>query len=197
MKYAFAIAVLFLAGCRYELANTNSSIKNSNENNNKDQTCVLQQTITDTTAILNWSNLKIIQAVNVDEYSQLESVAQFFWYNPDTNEVYVDANFFSDLMPIDATNVSEESTTIGFVLPDIFQQIEPQALVMLLIETHVIRTYVHLDADVCLTNDEFTKGGDYIAHFTAIHRYCTNDCYEDEYTFTVKIKKNGNIVVTL
>lgn len=161
--------------------------------------CEWQQTITETTAIPSWQTYNTIPAVTIaDElYDPIAAGSPFLWYDANKSAVLLDDRYFTDFTTVDATNVSAEPIVITTVSPEIYTVMTPRELVIALIETHLIRTYAQLEADVCLTAQEETKAGANVFHFSAVHRYCTNDCYEKEYSFRVIIAATGKISVGL
>jgi len=163
--------------------------------------CILQQTIDNQTAIPHWSELDVIPAAATygELYEPIAAGSPFVWYDALADRALLDDRYLTDFTTVDVTNIylAEEPIPLTTVASDIFSIVTPRELVMLLIETHLIQTYAHLNADICLTAEEDTPAGDYSVHFSAVHRYCTNDCYEEDYTFTVTIDATGQISVGL
>lgn len=98
-----------------------------------------------------------------------------------------DTYWEDDLIEVDATNLPDEPIVIGHTQAkwDTMDRDEMRAMVMTLLRTGVIRTFAHIEADVCLTEEEFWKDGSYVAHFTATHTYFTNE--ENNATYTMRV----------
>ncbi len=112
-----------------------------------------------------------------------------------TGELGVNDNYFSDLQFVDATALSVDTVAIGSLKNTKLSEEELRQLVLFMIDTLVIRTYAHLDADVCL-DQETDSAEEYRVHFSVVHRFCTNTCDSAVYDFSVIInKQSGNIFV--
>ncbi|MFH0798714.1 MAG: hypothetical protein V2A66_00875 [Pseudomonadota bacterium] len=106
----------------------------------------------------------------------------------------VNARYFSQLKRIDATSAMPgPGQLIGKVLRP--GAIAPEKLAHFLLESQVIETYRHLEADLCLQREE-KKEGVYTAFFSGVHKYCTNECHETPFKFFIRIDgKSGEMSV--
>lgn len=110
------------------------------------------------------------------------------------SRLYMNAKFFSKLVYVNA--VSGDVGEVGSVKPALLENLSYRDVAFLLMHTEHIRTYMHLEAKIKLTEEEDTESL-YSAKYDAIHSYCTNDCYDDEYTFSVMIDKKTGVVSVL
>jgi hypothetical protein len=138
--------------------------------------------------------------------SAYELLARLAKYAPDgrallaidraKKEVLVSAAHFSEIERRDATRISAgERLKLGTVT-DKGLLGRPRELVLFLLDAQLIETYWHLEAQLCLVDekDEQTR---YRAHFTGVHRYCTNSCHNDSYAFAVEIDKTDGSMYLL
>ncbi|MBF0105539.1 MAG: hypothetical protein HQM16_09470 [Deltaproteobacteria bacterium] len=103
----------------------------------------------------------------------------------------IHAGYFSDLQRVDATRAMPKMfLLVGKLLKPSFMP--PRQVVLFLLESQIIETYWHLESELCLDREDV--GDIYTAHFTGIHRYCTNSCEQDPLNFLVRINaKTGEI----
>lgn len=101
-----------------------------------------------------------------------------------------DSYWEADLVEVDATNLPDAPVVVGHTLAkwDTMNRDEMRGMVMTLLRTGVIRTFAHIEADVCLREEEFWKDGSYVAHFTVTHTYFTNE--ENNVTYTMRVMWN-------
>lgn len=109
-----------------------------------------------------------------------------------TNKLCVNATCFSDLVMVDATRLQDRHI-VGEVKPELMQKINYRQLITFLLKTEIIQSYWHLSADICLKKEsEYAEF--YEAEYTAVHHYCTNECIDQPYMFTVVINKNTGVI---
>lgn len=108
--------------------------------------------------------------------------------------LFMNVEYFSDLKYVNA--VSSEKGTVGSIKPALLEKLSYRDVAFLLMHTEHIRTYMHLEAKIKLIEEEDTESL-YSAKYDAIHSYCTNDCYDDEYKFSVTIDKKTGVVSVL
>lgn len=168
--------------------------------------CIYSTTITQTTAVPDWITENQLKARSIDQakftpYQPLQDLTldgqPIAWQT--SNGTVVDNEIFSDLQFVDvigfAGDLTPTPTVIGQITETDLKDDEWRTVVKFLLKSHVIRTYVHLESDVCL-DQESNETKIYTAHFSGVHRYCTNDCYEDPYEFTLAVdKQTGNITI--
>lgn len=111
--------------------------------------------------------------------------------------VVINNRYFSTLEKADATRLPAGTVkSVGKYLDTSFRLLSPKQIVRFLLDAQIITTYWHLEAELCLTGEKDGKDA-YVAAFTGVHRYCTNQCKTDSLEFTVTIDRNtGNISVT-
>ena len=116
------------------------------------------------------------------------------WLSKEKDKAYVDKQYLSDLKVLDATNLREDSI-IGTVKTPLLEAWEAKKIVRFLLDAEIIRTYIHLEANLCVTKETETDEL-YEVHFDAVHSYCTNECVEKPYSFSVQIDKStGEVMV--
>lgn len=167
--------------------------------------CIYADTITQTTAVPDWVTQTQLPSRSIDQeklspYEPLEEFTvdgQPVAWQTKNGVVVVDNRVFSDLQFIDVSGFSGDvtPTVIGQVMEVDLKEEEWRKLLEFLLKSHLIRTYAHLEADVCLDEENNTDTA-YFGHFSGAHRYCTSDCYEKplEFTFSVD-KQTGNITI--
>jgi len=109
-------------------------------------------------------------------------------------KLYVNSAYFSDLVQVNVTGINDHHV-IGSVKPALFKIMSLRKILTLLMHAGIMETYIHLNAEICL-KEETESDDTYMAEFSAVHHYCTNDCYDEPYRFGLTInKKNGVIFV--
>jgi len=110
--------------------------------------------------------------------------------------VVINNRYFSTLEKADATRLPAGSVkSVGKYLDTSFLLLSPRQIVRFLLDAQIITTYWHLESELCLTGEKDGKDA-YVATFTGVHHYCTNQCKSDSLKFTVTIDRNtGNISV--
>jgi len=113
--------------------------------------------------------------------------------NEKLRRVGVEAELFSDLRRGDATRNSNGRFSIGTYKDTSFSFFKPAELAEFLIESQIINTFWHVEADICLVSEDDTAAS-YAAHYKGKHFYFTNSKNVEPLDFTVIIeKKSGNI----
>ncbi|MBI3813327.1 MAG: hypothetical protein HY279_02525 [Nitrospinae bacterium] len=114
--------------------------------------------------------------------------------NRAARRVVVNNNYFSDLDRPDATNLTKgKSLVIGTFKGLSVAGISAQHLVFFLLESQIIKTYVHLESKLCLVSEEDGKTS-YTANFEGAHIYYTNMRNEQPFSFTVRINKKTGLM---
>lgn len=144
--------------------------------------------------------------IDFDAFRPIPTLTEFaalgqplLWINQEKTEVVVDGRYFSDLTVVDVTSFfgQQDPLTIGRVMPAVLEVFEPQEIVRFLLTSEIIRTYAHLEAEVCWVSENETPET-YSAYFEGVHRYCTQECVEDSYVFRFEMDKvSGLITVVL
>jgi hypothetical protein len=65
-----------------------------------------------------------------------------------------------------------------------------------LLKSNILSSYDHLNSDICLDSEEDAKET-YTAEYDATHYYCTNDCHEADYAFSIQINKNSGAITVI
>lgn len=167
--------------------------------------CMYSITITENTAVPDWITETHLKSQRIDQeklipYEPLGDMTldgqPIAWQKANGN-VVMDNKIFSDLQFIDVTGFAGDltPTVIGQITETDLTDDEWRTVLEFLLKSHVIRTYVHLEADLCL-DQESNEAESYLAHFTGVHRYCTSECYEKPFEFTLSVdKQSGNISI--
>lgn len=100
---------------------------------------------------------------------------------------------FTDLVEVDATNVSAE-TAVGRVTAAARRSLGDRGVVEALIRADIVRIWAHIEGEVCLVAEASAEGA-YTARFTGHHVYYTNERNEAPLAFEVRIAPDGAIVV--
>lgn len=114
----------------------------------------------------------------------------------DTNQnngslFYANSEYFSSMNSVDATGKKGEFLIAEYT-SKLSKKMDPKNLVLALIHSGVIQTYMHLNAEMVVASEK--KGEVYEIQFSAVHHYCTNDCYDPKYKFGVRIDKKASQV---
>jgi len=113
--------------------------------------------------------------------------------NEKLHRIAVESSLFSELRRGDATRKSEEKFFIGKFRDSSFKFFKAPELAEFLIESQIVNTYWHVEADFCLV-EENESAEFYSAHYKGKHIYYTNCENQDPLDFSVIIeKKTGNI----
>lgn len=171
--------------------------------NSTPMSCINRFTINDSTAIPSWTTQTVIpaQSKRDEKLIPYEPLASFkFDEQPlalqtQDGTVVVDNEIFSDLQTVDVANYSGDfpPTIIGQITETDLTQEEWRILVDFLLKSHIIRTYAHLESELCM-DEEVSSDSEYTAHFSGVHRYCTNDCYEQPLDFTLQVDKQSRSI---
>lgn len=167
--------------------------------------CIYSETISNGTAVPNWTTESVIEAKRIDEdkmnpFEPLQSLTlddQPLAWTTASNKVVVNNEIFSDLRFIKVTGFMGDAapTVIGQITETDLEDAEWRTVLEFLLKSHIVKTYAHLESELCL-EEEVNSDEEYKAHFSGVHRYCTNDCYEKPLDFSVIVdKKTKNITV--
>ncbi|HPJ43678.1 MAG TPA: hypothetical protein PLY21_15230 [Spirochaetota bacterium] len=109
------------------------------------------------------------------------------------HRIAVESSLFSELNRGDATKKSEEKFFVGQYRDLSFKFFKAQELAEFLIESQIVNTYWHVEADFCLIEEADTPQS-YTARYQGKHVYYTNRENEDPLNFDIIIeKKTGKI----
>ncbi len=110
--------------------------------------------------------------------------------------VVVLASVFGNLERVDVTRLpTGDVRRLGNVTPALAAS-RARDVVVFLLESQVIQTFIHMEAELRLEREEDTPAA-YVAHFTGVHRFYTNKKNERALAFEVRVEKNtGAITVT-
>ena len=120
--------------------------------------------------------------------------APMLFFTQDGSQAVVDSRVFSDLTVVDVTALSAGAVAkVGTFLAR--GKLGHRALLEFLVRSDVIRTWAHLESEVCLTAE---SEGDPIwrAEFTGEHTYFTNRENHGALAFVVEVAGDGTITVT-
>lgn len=198
----FATIVVAMAVYFFWRAQENDSAANTNQ----DQDCLFATNITEATAVTDWTTSDKIKAADVGQerfeiYDPLANWAihgrYVAWLNVKTGRSVLNSSLFSDLEFVNITGFGGDQlpANIGTFKQLTVVESDWRSVVLFLITAHIIQTYNHLESDICLAREEHTPEV-YITYFTGEHRYCTNECVSEPFSFSVKInKRTGTITV--
>ncbi len=112
------------------------------------------------------------------------------------SKVVINKDYFSALRKTDGTDTrTGGKQVIGNFLDITFSRLSPRQLALFLIESQIIQTYWHVEAELSLYSEEETEDI-YSARFTGQHIFFTNERNTSPLDFTVRIdKKNGEMAV--
>lgn len=111
------------------------------------------------------------------------------------HRVAVESALFSDLMRADATRKTSGRFLIGTYRDVEYKVLKPAELAEFLIESQIVNTFWHVEADICLVLEEDSSVS-YIAHYKGKHIYFTDSRNEEPLNFSIIIeKRSGNIFV--
>jgi len=104
--------------------------------------------------------------------------------------VAVDSSLFSDLNRADATRRTDERFFIGTYKDAALKYFSPSGLADILLESQVVSTYWHMEAEFCLESEVETEDS-YTAHYRGKHVYFTNSRNEEALDFLIIIDKKS------
>ena len=109
-------------------------------------------------------------------------------------QIVINSLYFSDLLKADGTRREHDGTQVIGYFKDLgFKRLSPRQLTLFLIESQIIQTYWHIEAELSLFSEKDTEDI-YSAQFKGQHIFFTNDRNTNELNFTVSIgKKNGRM----
>lgn len=115
-------------------------------------------------------------------------------FSPEKDVYYFDSKYFAK--PITATQTAKEAGNTSTIqrteITEITQALEDSVtiedLVNYLIESLFIRTYLHVDPTVCVSDKSETKDK-IIIRYQGYHEYCGNSCYTGKLDFGVEYDK--------
>lgn len=112
--------------------------------------------------------------------------------------VVINSLYFSDLLKADGTRREPGDTQVIGYFKDLgFKRLSPRQLTLFLIESQIIQTYWHVEAELSLFSEEETEDL-YSAQFKGQHIYFTNERNASPLDFTVHIdKRNGEMTVII
>ena len=110
--------------------------------------------------------------------------------------VVMNSLYFSDLLKVDGTRREPGGTQVIGYFKDIgFKRLSPRRLTLFLIESQIIQTYWHVEAELSLISEEET-GEHYSTRFSGQHVFFTNERNTSQLDFTVSIgKKDGRMIL--
>jgi len=110
------------------------------------------------------------------------------------NIIAVESSIFSDLKRFNATGFSQnQDFIIGKI--KVLKNIKLRDLSLFLIESQIIQTFAHIEANLSLTKEEDSEN-DYTAYFKGEHIYFTNEKNVSKVSFRIVInKKTGEMSV--
>lgn len=107
--------------------------------------------------------------------------------------IRVSKGYASDLTIVDLPRLAraKETKVIGRLTPT--ADLGRRELVELLLASHIARSFWHMEATLCLLEEEAPAGGVYRARFHAEHHYYTNEHVSPEYRFSLTVAPDGLI----
>lgn len=123
------------------------------------------------------------------------------WFSRTLDAVVLDGAAFAPLRGASAMEVEHEARrAVGRVVPRARAAMGNRAVLELLLRIQAIRTYEHLGADLCLTEEHYTHGT-YRADLTGVRQFmitrATGRALEQEtrFAFAVEIDAEGQVSV--
>jgi hypothetical protein len=111
------------------------------------------------------------------------------------NEIFVNQRYFSQVARVDATKSIVDRHEIGHVTPLALKTFGPEEILEILLKYELIRTYAHLEADVCLVSAQRLKDN-WMADIRGQHTYYTSKKHVKGYEFRFELNlKTGNLAV--
>lgn len=145
---------------------------------------------------------------NIGFYPQIKKKAFPHLSNPqfkpfvlDTNKFnesgyyyfYPNANWFSHLSRIDVTNKTGLVTFGQLIYPLKLNKTNVKELFKLLIQFGVVRTYIHLNAEIIITKEKEDDNSIEI-YYHCLYHFCTTVCVHPEYNFKLlMVKSTGEL----
>ncbi len=196
-----AAATYTFQGLEYNTAETTMT-GNTNTKTDAQSNCLATWNITGATAfsgelsVSDRAAIGVVSAVPVsmpeNNLSPIEATADFvidgqvlLHLNPEKTKAFVDSRYFSDLTIGDATR-GGQPITLGTASRKTLAAWEPRQIVSFLLAAELIQSYWHLESNLCLT-EESTEGDLYTATIDGVHSYCTNECIDQPFRFSVNI----------
>ncbi|MFW5720092.1 MAG: hypothetical protein ACOCXT_03645 [Candidatus Dojkabacteria bacterium] len=147
-------------------------------------------------SLQNEQNFKVIHSKSIDN-SVYPIEADFntvggdpvLFESREEKKIYIDEAYFSDLVRVDLTALEEESYTVGTYKKINEASSKPADVVDFLLQSNILISYDHLSSDICLVEEDLD--GSYVAKFDATHYYCTNECHEADYQFSIHINQSS------
>lgn len=119
------------------------------------------------------------------------------WFTPDRTEAVLDERVFSDLDVADPTRMrAGERSSIGRISESARDQISGRVLGRFLIECGIIRTFWHLESEVCLERETETEP-EYRALYSGKHEYFTSRRHEGSFVFSLVVGADGAIRIEI
>ncbi len=149
-------------------------------------------------SLQNEQNLKVINSKLIDnsvypieaDFNTVGDSDPVLFESREEKKIYIDEAYFSDLVRVDLTGLQEESYTVGTYKKINEDSSKPAEVVDFLLESNILKSYRHLNSDMCLVTEEDNEES-YVAKFDATHYYCTNGCHEADYQFSVHINQSS------
>ncbi len=108
--------------------------------------------------------------------------------------VFLNYEFFSNIKRV-SVHSGDGREKIGTYKKYDAEDFEFSKVFRFLLESEILSSYDHLYSEICLEEIE-EDDDEYKAHYSGMHEYCTNDCYEETFEFDMILdKSNGDIWV--
>lgn len=120
-----------------------------------------------------------------------QCIAQWI-FSEGTAVALADPVEWTDLVPVDATALTA-SVTVGVASPAARATKSPRKLVEMLLCSLIIRTFVHVEAEVCLESEQ-ESDAQYLATFRATHTFYTQKKNVQPYRFSVTLDRINGVV---
>lgn len=103
-----------------------------------------------------------------------------------------DPSEWTDLAPADATALTAP-VVVGVASVVVRKATPPRQLVEMLLRSLTIRTFVHVEAEVCLESEQ-ENAAQYVATFRATHTFYTQKKNVQPYRFSVTLDHTSGVV---
>jgi hypothetical protein len=120
--------------------------------------------------------------------------APILWFAPDRKAAVVDARVFGDLAAVDVPRLAKGARAVVGKIRVGRDALPGREVAKLLLFAGVVRVYWHVEADVCLA-DEQSEAGAYSLRISGAHTYFTNEKNTDPFDFVLSISAAGEIAV--
>ena len=144
---------------------------------------------------------KILLVNDISSYEKLEYLSRYningkllLAIDQKKKRVVANADYFAEIYKKSAIFFSSgEAQRVGALNKKISDEIVYRSLILFLIESEVIQTYIHLESHLCMMSESDSKT-EYRAVFRGEHIYYTSKRNEGRLSFEVRVDKKSGII---